>query len=383
VLPTASQTLIQLQPTLLQPARLDFDMVSASDDKIVFGPANPGADPICGWILPNHLDHSLSVFDADGEALGEMALGVGAGGPATVCWRNAPNGPYSSLSDIAAKVPHFGPFLLALSKKTTVQFADFLKGIDETLWSTVPMGAAFDNSLAILLGRPLALVRARLDLTLDGLPPPDPSWQFTFSPAPIKLPSYEFAVELGDIARVDDGLIGYFSGDDYDQFNIVQQSGAAADGYLDPIGGTAHNYLFLQANDTESYVSMLVDPRAAVHANSGILPPANVVLPPHFVDAALAAMKVRFGIDGVMTDQIITADHDATLMMPTPKLKTGTWTWMQNELAGWTSYPTAKIDNNARLSNVAPVIRRGMLQLSAGLSTPPPVSESQHREDDV
>ncbi len=134
------QSLVQLPPAVLQPARLDFDFVSAVNDSIPFGPVHPDANPVCGWVLPNHLDASLMAYDAAGVALGEMAIGMPVSGPATICWTNAPDSGYSSLQEIADKIPHFGPFLLTLSKQTPQTFTDVLHAIDETLWSTVPDG---------------------------------------------------------------------------------------------------------------------------------------------------------------------------------------------------------------------------------------------------
>jgi hypothetical protein len=366
--PAVTDCFIQVPPALLQPARLAFDLISAVDDSIYFGPANPGADPICGWILPNHLDASLMAYDAAGTALGEMSVGISATDTSTICWNAAPSAPWSTLQDIAAHIPHFGPFLLALSGQSPAQFTDFLQAIDETLWTTVPMGTAFDQSLAVLIGRPLAMVRARLQFLLQGAPYPDPAWQFTFNPQTPEIVNYPFAVELGNLEQLNDGLIGYFVGDQYDQFNVVTESGAAGDGYLRPIGQN-NNYLFLPCdNTTATYVSMLVDPRAAVHATTGILPVVELRLPPQFVNGTIAAMQVAFRMDGVLTDQQISQAGDTTILIPVPKEKTGTWTWMEKDQAGWTSYPTAAPNAVARLSNVPPVLRRGLLQLSSALS---------------
>lgn len=364
-------TLIQLPPALLQPAQLDFALRSATDDSIVFGPANPGADPICGWIVPNHLDRSLLAFDATGTALGEMSLGMPLSDSTAICWFNMPGTPYASLADVARAIPHFGPFLFALSQQATTTFTAFLDAIDETLWTTAPMGASFDHSLAILIGRPLAMVRASLQLLLDGPPYGDPSWQYTFSPYEPVVTKYRFAVELGNIARLEDGLIGYFANDTYTVFDVVQQSGATADGYLQPIGA-AGNYIYLPPdNITIDYISMLVDPRAAVHATTGILPTVKLALPPNFVDAALAAMDVTFRIDGVLTDQQIGAGTSAsatTVLMPTPKRASGAWSWLEHDDKSWNTYAIAPVDATARLSNVAPVLRSGLLQLSGALA---------------
>jgi hypothetical protein len=362
------QSLVQLPPAVLQPARLDFDFVSALDDSIPFGPVHPDANPVCGWVLPNHLDASLMAYDAAGAALGEMAIGMPVSGPATICWTNAPDSGYSSLQEIAEDIPHFGPFLLTLSGQTPQTFTDVLRAIDETLWSTVPMDAVFDKGLAVLMGRPLAMVRARVAFELDGRAYEDPSWQYTFAPAPPPVTGYELAIELGNLARLNDGLIGYFVADTYTAFNVVRDAGTWKGGYLRTIGVDG-NYLYLPpARGSETFVSMLVDPRAGVHATTAILPTSSLALPPQFVNAALDVMDITFRVNGIVTDQRIARVDDnvsiTTLLMPTPQEKTGKWSWLQNAEGRLEEFAIGETDATARLSNVAPVLRRGLLKLT-------------------
>jgi hypothetical protein len=381
VLPQAPDPFIQLPPSLLQPARLAFNLVSATSDSIDFGPANPAADPISGWVLPNHLDSSLMAYDALGNLLGEMSVGVSISGSPQVFWTMAPFSPYLSLQQIAQQIPHLGPFLLALYGKTPSEVTDFLDAIDETLWTTVPAGASFDQNLAVLIGRPLALVRARLQFLLEGSVFSDPGWSNTFAgsdctqlaPPASPVTSYQFGIQLGNVAQLDDGLIGYFVADNYDTFNVVTQSGAQTDGYIQPIG-VANNYLYQPFDGvTQTFVSMLVDPRAPVHATTAILPDVSVTLPPNFTATALNSMNVTFRVNGLLTDQQMPApDPEQTITPPTiltavPKLETGTWSWLENGDAGWSIYPTAPNDTTARLTEVAPVLRRGLLRLSSAL----------------
>jgi hypothetical protein len=377
VLPNAPDPFIQLPPALLQPAQLDFSLVASADDKVPFGPAHPAADPIAGWVLPNHLDHSLMAYDSEGTALGEMLLGLTVEGKPSVCWFNNPFSPYKSLDEIRDKIRHFGPFLKTLSLQPADVFKAFLNAIDETLWTTVPMGASFDQSLAILTGRPLAMVRAKLQFLLDGSPYPDPSWQFTFNPANCSqlnsqtpaITGYRFGIELGGISQLNDGLIGYFTGDDYDLFNVVSQSGARNDGYLKPIG-VDDNYLYLPCDGTAAtWVSMLVDPRTGVHATTSILPTTTVALPPGFTADALSRMDVMFQMNGVLTDQQPPAPGEtvSTILLPAPRENKGVWSWVEQGPGGWTVSPTGPIDTVASLSGDGPVLRRGLLQLTSAL----------------
>jgi len=129
------------------------------------------------------------------------------------------------------------------------------------------------------------------------------------------------------------------------------------------------------------YVSMLVDPRADVHATTGILPVTSVSLPPDFTNDALAAMNVTFRVDGILTDQKIPAGDEVTvvptILMPVPQeSSSGQWSWVENDEGTWNNYPTAPNDTSAHLSNAPPVLRRGLLQLSTVLSSTPQSTSS-------
>jgi len=394
--PAEPQTAAKLNPALLQPARLAFELLAADDDGDA-GPREPSANPICGWIVPNHVDSSLMAYDPAGTALGEVAHGVDRSGKARPLWSPAPGSPYPTLAELRRRVPHMGPFLATLAEHDAATFAAFLTAIDEALWTTVPGGGIFDRSLAALIGRPLALVRSCLQFELDGPARRDPGWRYTFKPAPDPLASYEFAIELGNLGRLDDGLIGYFVADDYETFNVAATSGAERGPYLRPIGVDG-NYLQLPFDGhSRTALSMLIDPRAPVHATTAILPDVELALPPHLVDSALEAMDVSFRVNGVLTDSEVAAPEpgaaDAgiagaegtTIRLPLPEEKDGTWTWAEREASSdrdsarsrWVRYPLAGSDPTAALRDLPPTLRRGLLQLRA-----PARRKGEEPEDD-
>jgi hypothetical protein len=304
-------------------------------------------------------------FDNQGNALGELTAGVASTQPV---WIQSPTSPYSSFAAMAAALPHFGPFLQALQALDLTGFQAFLAAVDETLWAAPPVGTSFNSNLSALVGRPLALVRARLMFELNGPPLQDPAWQFTLKPAQSPVPGYTFDIQLGTSTDLSDGLIGYFVGDTYSTFNVVPQAGTAAgqNAYLQPIGPGSFLSLPFDGK-TASYVSMLVDPRAGVTASTGILPTAAVVLPASFVAPALRAMNVTFRMGPMLIDQTETAGGTTTLLLPRPAGNLGQWSWLENDASGWTSYPLARPSGGAKLSAQLPVLRAGLLALKSGM----------------
>ncbi|WP_052509402.1 hypothetical protein [Kitasatospora griseola] len=366
VLPQEPDRFVQLTPRLLQPARLDFDFVSAADDPR--GLALGSDTPVCGWLLPNHLDRSISCYGPSGAALGELRVVTDHTATRVVSWSPAPGSPYETIASVTPAYPRLADVLSGVRDGGPAAFADFLSTIDATLWSIDPLGARDDQYLSILIGRPLALVRTRMALELNGPALSDPSWRLTFSPKPPDLPTYPFSVRLGESTLRRDGLIGYFDGGDYTRFHAVNSSPTPAS-YVHQIGPDTFPALRFDSASSV-YLTMLVDPRAAVHATTDVLPVASLALPQSLVASALGAMAVSFRVGPLPTGLMESVETDrCKVVLPLPASKDGKWSWIEvNPDGSSTGYDLARADQAATLSAALPVLRVGWLQLTTNQS---------------
>lgn len=382
--------LVELRPRLMQHARLDFLLRDGVDDAKVVGTA-AGANPVCGWVLPNHLDRSLLLYAPDGSALGSFRLLADDAGTTSARWQPPP---HSTLTpaDVATAAPRLAAIIGDPALADPAAFTTFLAAIDETLWTTDPLGNRADVNLSVLIGRPLALVRASLSLSLDGAPIGDLTpWSTTWPPPQGDFTGYAYAVRLGDQATRQDGLIGYFAGADTSTFNSVPApDGSLTQDYvrtIGPVGQTSGtNYLSVRADgSTTQYVTMLVDPRAAVHAVTGILPVKTLEVPPAFVDGPLSALEVSFTTNALLTTIGPTPGSGPTppanplaVSVPIPVEQGGTWTWWEPVAAPgsapptWSPYDLARATPNATLTSAPTTVRDGYLQLTVDLAAPTP-----------
>lgn len=375
------QSVVEVSPRLGQHARLDFDLRDVADDSKVLGRV-AGVDPVGGWVLPNHLDRSLLLYAPDGTALGEYRLVETPAGTKTGHWSPPPPLPpprkvVADRADVAAAAPLVGAMIDAKAIAGESAFDALLDVIDTTLWSTDPLGSRRDQTMTVLVGRPLALVRAGLGLSLRGAPIRDASWSNTLDPPEPDFMTRSFPVRLGDLATRDDGLVGYFTGDDYESFNsVAAPQETTPQDYVAPvgppgIGGT--NYVGLVPNAPATLLTMLVDPRAGVHATSGILPVTSTALPAAFVDAALSAIEVSFRIGPALTfvqptpvvGSVKPANPQA-VTLPAPAEQNGTWSFWDRE-PGWTSYDIVAATADAQLKPYPLALRDGLLQLITDL----------------
>jgi hypothetical protein len=366
---------IELSPRILQPARLNFDFVSATDDSKIIS-LHSDANPVCAWVLPNHIDRALACYDPTGAYLGELRVITNDQAQRTVYWDFAPNSPYTSLDDLAKLFPHLVEMLNGLISKGPDAFNNFFQAIDETLWVIDPLGSRDDQNLSVLVGRPLALTRCRLKYQLDGPPVTDPSWQYTFTDYTPEVTQYVFPVRLGELRLRNDGLIGYFSGSDYSRFNCVHlPSGGSvvpvSPPYIVQIG--VGNFIDLTFDDgSSSYVTMLIDPRASVHATTAILPITLLNLPAKFTEPALRNMDVHFRMGPVLSTTITVKSEGVadtvSVLIPQPSEKNGTWSWMEPDgTVNWNVYPIQPTSSDASFSNVPSRLRSGMLKLSGAM----------------
>lgn len=346
---------IELGPRLLQPARLRFDFLSASRDESV--DLTPGTNPVCAWLLHNRLDKSIVCYTPDGQALGDLRTVLPPSGPRIVAWTALPGSDIQELDQLAALSPHAHRFLSAIEQRGPAVLDAVRATLDAALATIDPDGPD-DASLAFLLGRPLALVRARLDLELCGPPRTDVTWQQVLNPPQPKMPQYQWTVRLGEAAQTDDGLVGYVLDNDYDHFETVINPKGDSAGYLRPIDkGQGLKLAF--TGTSSAVVTLLLDPRAAVHATTDILPVGSVHVPQDFTAQALATMAVSFRAGPLLA---ATTDDGAALL-PHPATATGTWSWAERTANTWASMPVTVPDPADLPIGQNPQIRSGFLVL--------------------
>ncbi|HYW11883.1 MAG TPA: hypothetical protein VE871_08000, partial [Longimicrobium sp.] len=366
--PATPMRRVRQVPRVVQPNRLDLRMLDAADDtKEVY--YAPGANPVCGWLLPNHLDRSVAAYDAAGNPLGELLVLADVTGTPTVRWLAAPDvaNPVTDPAGIAN--PHmaalFGAFTAAAggipAAGRVAAFRAFYQSIDETLWMVDPPGGQSDADLAVLIGRPLALVRAQVQYELLGRPAANQSWRDTLQDQRAGLGDVPFPIRLGSTELLDDGLIGYFTGSSYTTFNAVHPSSAATSPYVAPVA--PGNYLSLPFNYPDyatQDLTLLLDPRGTVHATTGILPTARLQLPAQFYTRALEQMIVTFRSGPVLTDP-------ASIRLPFPAEQNGDWAWIRHTGTGaadWVTSPILAADTQPRLADQPPRLMEGWLKFT-------------------
>jgi hypothetical protein len=186
VSPLEDSQYIYLAPRLSQEARINFrwlaanqGTVSGQGDEIEMND-HPATSPVCGWFIPNNLDDSLMVYDDQGNALGSLVKAESNDGHKVVNWEPAP-GVVNRLQveDIPnTHLANLVSYLLKLaSQDNQWKFWEaFLSAIDSALENIEPQNFAQHEALALLMGRPIAVVRAMLNLEVQGLPALNQSW---------------------------------------------------------------------------------------------------------------------------------------------------------------------------------------------------------------
>jgi hypothetical protein len=369
-LPIPDNCGMEQPPRLTQPARLNFRWLSA---RLTRGAkctplemsTHPATSPICGWLLPNFLDNSLTVHDSDGDSLGVIDV--------RGQWDMAP-GEFSRSVDQIVN-PHLRSVVLKLLEEAKSEnpggfLNAFLSGrLSKALENIEPAAQAHHESNALLVGRPLAVVRATLDLQLKGLPANNQDWNVfrkeidTSSADPDGNPDgardtcgftkVEFPVRLGEYQRLHDGLVGFW------KENATASPGKAdcfeRDFYLNDSDSDASD-LKLSVDGPPITLTILVDPRGAVYATCGIQPVKSIQIPAAMYAEGLRGIEVTFLSTPVLT-------RVGAIELPVPDESEYRWSWLERSDHGWSEYPTGP--SPGLDAKFAPLeIREGWLKLN-------------------
>jgi hypothetical protein len=338
---------VLLPPRLVQPARLRFEWLSA------------GTNPICGFLLVNNLEGSLAVYDAQGKALGEVDRGN--------TWRTAPETGAAVRTNARGRPQLSNPHLQRVVEHVMDQQGDFLTRFLSTqrtaLESIDPESFAENPSRALLVSRPMAVVRASLRVELQGPAAFDPTALREDGGVTTRgLEQLQLPVRLGEFQQLDDGLVGFW---------LETPEGTFADGvfYSPQLRGGGHERIrtykdgetalrFTQRPlGPERRMTLLLDPRGQVHATTGVLPSPQLRLHPEHYSRALAEMEVSFLTAPFLSDQ-------GALRLPVPEEPGYAWSWVTQEPGGAWSQTSKLSPPNPRAAFSAPQeLREGWLIL--------------------
>lgn len=363
-------------PRLTGAARMHFRFLQAGGR----ADADAGSGPVCGWLLPDHLDRACEVFDAAGEALGQARRDLEAG----VLWENAPGRPSTVGGRPRDAIPHpdvaammqaivdRGPGDLAADRETALDA--LLRVIDSTLWSVDPFGHIGEEHLALLIGHPIAVVRAELRLELRE-PVQDATLDVTRIP-----------VRLGSLSHWQDGLMGYFVDGDWHSLRPTHAAAARlarpapAQGFLGPVGdvpayaadfaadvdapasSVANPYvhedglLWVVPNVTHR-LTLLLEPHCVVHATAGLLPRKEIGLRREWIAPPLRKIAPTFRFGPVLRDP-------QQIRMPVAADLGGGWTWTHRaDVDQWLEEDVVHATHEALLPPDPAVAQEGWLKM--------------------
>lgn len=332
-----------LPPRLTAPARLWLRYTDATGNDAT---ADPGTTPLAGFLLPNHLDGALEIFDARGTSRGSLREGVDGG----IVFEAAPGiattlggRPIDALGDptLAGIVEGLLDWGItdAAAQTTEGALTALLRVVDAVRWSVDPLGHGVDDDLGPLIGRPLAVLtaRARLEVAAEDA---------------ALLDRVELPLRLGSIANLQDGLHGAFADGD---FRRLLAAGAAAgmarevgpgrgylqqaplvagfhqrfaadlDGAGDGATPVTHPYVARDALITlrpgrDVPLALLVEPYGLVHATTGVLPRKEVGMRREWLAPALARLAPTFRFGPVLVDP-------KRVRLPLAREAGGAWSW--------------------------------------------------------
>jgi hypothetical protein len=356
---------VLLPPRIVTPARLWLRYADGSGGEAL---ASADVSPVAGYLLPNHLDGSLEIFDADGTSRGALRSSDDGG----VVFEAAPGiatrlgaRPADAIGNpaLAAIAEGLIDWGVADAKRRASDGAfegglsALIRLIDAGRWSSDPQANGANDDLGPLVGRPIAVLRARAWLELAE---PDPRLERT-----------EFPLRLGSVASFEDGLLGAFAGGDYRTLLVpgavaglareigpgrgyLQQAPAVSafhSGFASDVGGAGdggapvrHAYVardravpLTPGRPVE--LTLLVEPYGLVHATTGTLPRKEIGMRREWLAAGLARIAPTFRFGPVLVDP-------ARVRLPLGREVAGTWSWAHRvDEATWSEEPVVDAAN--------------------------------------
>jgi hypothetical protein len=274
--------------------------------------------------------------------------------------------------------------VLAAGRDDVDALYDLLTLIDGASALTDPTWSS-SGQLGALVGSPLAVVRATIQLELFGDPVYDQSYADTGERVTGGLPEVSFPARIGDLAIRANGVVGYYANDAYDVAYAAYGYSAQAAAQLrarvglpvrSPSGFVVEDALLalgplldtgsLDAptqtpQPTPIFLTVFMAPRGILPAITGQQPVQAVALPPGPVSQALSSMALTFRAGPLLVEP-------SRVRMPLPANIKGDWalTW-RDSVTSWTERAVSDDPATAQLKRVPLRLTEGWLELTGAM----------------
>jgi hypothetical protein len=311
--------------------RLNFRLQSAEDATAGATPLTP---PVCGILLPDFVDQSLEVYDANGTAVGQLTAddpirdNPGAARTLSVTftllpWVEAtlPPGSDPTLAVANLTLRRLVQSLLAQTLDIPAAtpgwhetgFTAFLRVFD-TVRSTLDPTFNTADTRVRLLGEPILVMNTRLSFEASNQGATD----LKANPQPIAEPPQlpVMHLRIGDVTRPDDGVLGCFlagASPAEDRFAPVSLEAAEKAVLNQMVFGASqktekitHPFIVDQvaefdlAANTAFDTVVLADARGSLYATCGLLPRKTIVVPKDFVEPSLKKLEPTFQVGPIL-----------------------------------------------------------------------------------
>lgn len=325
-----------LPPRFVQPARINFRWLSAHSGMQELND-HPQNTPICGWLLANHLDNSLACYDQSGYALCnidlEARLRSTPGSELVFDFPQISNPHFRKVIERLAVSNSDGPEAQQ-AKKEFLQA--FISVTDDSLEKIAPESFGQHQELALLMGRPIAVVRAAINLELKSDPAVHHGWKEfmrdmqgdtreTDGFEAVKVP-----IRIGEPGHLNDGVVGYWEEKDGSYLEEVFHTTSSIQIHHPQIKNYQEDPLHLSQslNDAPTQLTLLFDPRGEAHATTGMLPTKSIDIPKHLYADALKHLNITFNTAPVLTGT-------KQMALPLPNEMGFEWSWLEKDRHTW------------------------------------------------
>lgn len=272
---------ILLRPRLPIPCKIIAEWIAEGE----------GESPVAGFFLPDFLEKRIQIHDEKGTLLGFLQRTND-----TISWETVNDG-YSIENTLKNFIESF--------RKAPKNFSAWMQYLDERFNHTYEEEYFF----SLCFGRPLVLVKCRIGLMQQGLPPFFQQWSKELDC--MEYDEMQFPVRMGDTRKIRDGFIGFYRKKENDiNFNnfYAPELDAQEEG-KDFIKKEDRLY-FSMEKETEE-ILLLMEPAKNISLRCGFLPASRISLPDVFYRKQMEQMEILFPASPVLGE----IDH---IQLPLP-----------------------------------------------------------------